>query len=618
MGPLLFSPTLFAIADARGIVSKWLSSTNPKIRDTAVSYLRVHERHAGDRVAELLEPYANLGGDWTARLRFLMEWAYCEKSRRLFDLTLVLIDNGTLDQARDHFASNGTFWSSYYGLAKERPEWLPELLAHWLRRRLALIEIQKGGDGEIAWGNLIAQDEFGGEHFHESAAKAPAAFVKHVLPITLEISDAAIIKNAEGPPKRDSVWQFFVRIENESIHDSCLNALAEALKNLAQVPQADLTSTLVELRRRDTFTSNFLLLNFYAGGEARYADDALTLLTDQPWRFNCGYIDSPYLIARQLIGAVSPYCSSEILSNLESVILRFSTAFERSSEGLEYFGMTRYELLSSIPRELRGRKAQIHFGELSRKFGEPLSRPVGSRAFFVGSPIEEQSASRMTDEQWLKAMSKYQLSERSNSWKEPWKGGARQLAEILKGRVSNEPERFARLCLQFPLTTNPVYVERTLDGLKGTNIETNLKLSVCRKAYQENRQECGSSLADLLGSIPDVLPDDCVDILHWLATDHPDPVRELWDTKSANGKPFYGGDILLFGTNTTRGRAAEAIRDLIARNSAYIPRFRPTIDRLIEDQSLGVRSIAASIVLAIMRYDPELALHLFHRLVACR
>ncbi len=181
----------------------------------------------------------------------------------------------------------------------------------------------------------------------------------------------------------------------------------------------------------------------------------------------------------------------------------------------------------------------------------------------VGSPIEETAAKKMTDEEWLKEIRKYD-SEENISWKDQdhLKGGALELARTLERFVKEESERFARLSLRFPADTNPVYITHTLMGLKETEASSELKLKVCRKAYSESRDECGKAIADLLGSIREPFPDDAVEMLNWLATEHPDPETELWIEEVTDGTPNYREDILNHGINTTRGRAAEAIRDL--------------------------------------------------------
>ena len=55
-----------------------------------------------------------------------------------------------------------------YGLAKARPKWIPEVVAHWLRRRMVLIQQQKDGNGRIPWSDLFNHDKFGREHIQES------------------------------------------------------------------------------------------------------------------------------------------------------------------------------------------------------------------------------------------------------------------------------------------------------------------------------------------------------------------------------------------------------------------------------------------------------------------
>jgi len=178
-----------------------------------------------------------------------------------------------------------------------------------------------------------------------------------------------------------------------------------------------------------------------------------------------------------------------------------------------------------------------------------------------------------------------------------------ELAGLLQVFVREDPERFARLSLQFPEDVNPIYLMRTLDGLKESSVSTKLKLCVCQKAYSESRDACGSAIADLLGTIKEPLPDEAVDILNWLGTEHPDPERELWDEEVTAGRPYYGGDILTHGINSTRGRTALAIRDLIFTDPGYVERFSETLHQLVTDSSTSVRSCAASALIAVAQYD---------------
>ena len=164
-------------------------------------------------------------------------------------------------------------------------------------------------------------------------------------------------------------------------------------------------------------------------------------------------------------------------------------------------------------------------------------------------------------------------------------------------------------------------MEHTLKGLKETEASSELKLKVCRKAYNaysRSNDECAKAIADLLGSIREPLPDDVVQMLTWLATEHPDPKKAMWNEEVTDGTPDYGRDILNHGINTTRGRAALAICNLISSDSSYIDRFRDTIEQLVNDRSLAVRSCTSYTLLAIINQDPKFALEQFLKLTEPR
>ncbi len=608
------SQSWFHITDKKDLIAGWLASENDRIVDMGVKYVRIHQRCSGDRVAEILEPFVGVDGDWTQRLALIVQWPALEKSRRFFDLFLKLIDDGTLDDTRGPIAVDSTFWSMMHGVAEAQPAWIPEVVSHWLTRRISIVQNTSSGTGKPNWHDLFNHD---GAGIYDSATKAPEEFVQHVLPVVLQIADEAVYGEESTPPRRDAVWPWPCLFDSEhvSIDKACRDGLAVAVEKLAEKKSNSIGAILAALRSRDTYMANFLLLRAYKAGAEHFADDAVSELCDKTWRFQCGYSNSPYWIAIQLIKAVTPLCSDENRARLEEAILDYVSDYERTHNGYKKRGRACFELLSGIPVELRSNTAQARYAELERKFGTLVeSPPRGIQSYTVGSPIEKTAAEKMTDEQWLKAIKKYDSEESKYFWENPEKGGASQLAGMLQEFVKKEPERFACLSLKFPSGTNPVYIEHTLSGLKETSNFTELKLEVCRKAYAEFRDECGSEIADLLGSIEESIPDDAVQMLDWLATEHPDPEKELWNERAIGGTLYYGGDVLTHGINTTRGRAAEAIGALIQRDASYIERFRTTVEKLSGDKSIAVRACAASVLLAITNHDWEFALEQFTKL----
>ena len=596
----------FAFVNQRGVVERWLDSGNERIINLAMRYLIIHHRHSPDRTATLIDRYADRGGQWPAWLRYFMQWAQLDKSRRLFDLFLHLVDNGTLDEARGPIAVNSTFWSMLYGLEKNRPEWIPEVLAHRLRRRLAVI---RAAGEHLGRRELLGYDGSAVKMIHDSAERVPAVFVKHVLPVVLEISDSA--PRGDKPPKYDAVWSVPIKSESRNGEDACLAALAGALATLTRGGCADLRDVIVDLWRRDTHIANHLLLALYAGGAARYADEAIVSLCNEPWRLQCGFHDSPHWCAREAIRAVIPLCTSDNRANLEAVILSYVSPNERTSYGYKDTGKAQFALLSAIREELRSHRANARFKELERKFGEPEGEPLGIRGGFVESPIKEDAAEKMIDGQWLRAVAKYRSEDRIHFTSDGVEGGAWQLAQVLEKQAKEEPVRFARLSLRFPVDANPVYLERTLAALKSAAAASDLKLQVCRKAYEESREYCGQSIADVLGCIEDPLPDDAIAMLHWLATEHVDPATEAWKEDAGGGQTFYNGEIHTNGINTTRGRAAIAVSNLILHDGIYVERFRLTLDRMVRDRSAAVLSCVAGTLRAVSYRDPALGLCLF-------
>ena len=621
------SSSWFTFADERGEIENWLVSGNDRLIDAAVNYLKNHQRHSPDRVVALLKPYADLGGQWVPRLQSIMGWVRHHTSRDSFDFFLELLENGTLDQLDESTAVRTVFWSMPRDLIKHRPEWVPEVLAHWLRWRLAIIHATGEDLGRI---EIFGYDFTAAEMFDKSAESVPAVFVERLLPVVLEISDSTLIEISDStlindnakPPKLDAVWTYLRKTPHSSVKDVCLSGLAGALAALAREDSTGLREVIADLRQRDTHIANHLLLALYTGGAAHYADEAVSLLCDEPWRFRCGFMDSTYWCAREMIQAVVPHCTAEYRGKLESVILDYVPPYELTEDGYRETGWGRFALLSEIPTELRSVRANAHFRELERKFGKPEGEPIESTAEYTEPPIEKEATDKMTDDQWLLAIAKHHSDNRTDLINSgdglKVKGGASELAQVLEQRVKEEPKRFGLLSLEFPVDTNPLYLEHTLAGLKDAIVSADLKLQVCRKAFTDSPRKYGKSITDVLGAIKDPLPDDAIDMLHRLATEHEDPATEGWQEDAGGGRTYYNGDIHFNGINTTRGRAADAIRDLIITDSDYIERFRTTLELMVKDSSVSVLSCVAETLrgVAYHDHDPALGMSLFLSMVS--
>lgn len=602
------SPSWFEFSGTQKLIEQWLASGNDRLADEAASYLRIHQRHGPDIVVSMLEPYVDCGDEWPQRLRYIMDFADVGTSRKVFDFYLRLIENGVLHDPHRPDAVEGAFRRMLYLLAEIRPQWVPEVLAKRLQRRFSVI-IETGED--LRQAKLFKYNDSVAEIFDKTAYRAPFEYVQHLLPVILQISDSALI--SDRSPRLDAVWPILTRKERPDGEEACLAALAKALAALARDANTDMSNVVANLRRRDTHIANHLLLALYRGGTDRCANEAVALLCEEPWRFECGLADNPNWCAMEAIRALVSHCSPEMYNRLETVLMRYFNSYERTGCGYKEDGRSRLALLSAIPSELRSPRANLHFDELKRKFGEPEGKPRKITGSFVPSPIESAAAEKMTDDQWLRAIAKYSQNRIVYSGDQTI-GGAPELARILETRAKEEPVRFAQLSLGFPADTNSAYMDGVLRALTDASLSSDLKLGVCDKAFKDCGRQIGKSIADVLGRMEETLPDQAVQMLHNLATEHDDPDRELWRTEARNGQPYYDGDIYMNGINTTRGRAAIAIHDLIIKDATYVDRFQTTLDVMTRDPSPSVLSCVAGAVDAVAFNDISLGMSLFRQM----
>lgn len=609
---LVNSKTWFNFLVCHGTIENWLSSDNDHFLDFVVNYLRIHQAHSSETVTELLEPFITDSEAWRGRLKTFVEWADLTGSRRLFDLFLRLIDNGTLDDARGPIAMNSTFWDLIRPIASSRPAWVGEVIVHRARRFFLL---QSSDENSFAKGLALGIDANPKELFFEAATSAPVDFVEHVLPIVLEVSDSTT--HTIEPPFKDAVWTYQIKTDHPTTEQACLEALTEAIKIFASTETIERCKSLIEiLLVRKSYISNHLLLALYRGSASRFAGIMVTTVCKEPWRFECGFIDSPNWCARETISTVISECTPEERDKLETAIMSYDPRSEAGIERRAARGLAEFALISAIPSDYRSGQAQQRFQELERKFGDPSDEPKDVEVYQVESPINSEAVEKMSDDQWLGAITRYSSEEWSQGY-DGITGGVSELSRALEDCVVEEPERFARLALQFSGDTNEAYMRSVLTGLSKVELDSNLKLSVCLKAFNESFESCGAQIADTIGSFTDVLSDEALNVISSLATEHPDPHQEEWECVTPDGGRYFNGEIYTYGINTVRGRAAIAIGRLILTRPEQLHRYHSVLIRMLNDQNTAVLSCVAVILDVIAVTSPKEAASMFLRMKVC-
>jgi hypothetical protein len=290
------------------------------------------QRQLPDRVAELVEPYVRASAEWTRRLVYLAQWAELGSGRRFFDLFLLLIDQGILDEARGPIAVNSDFWSLIYSLPGERPDWACEVIGHYFQPRLTL-SLDAGSPNRFSWNaETVPDSQLHDGIFMKSARDAPLAFVKEVLPFMLRIMSQTAEQTGD-PPWRDPVWQYHPVGRTYTSNVALLAAMETSLATLPTSNSEAFSMVAKQLSTMNFETVQYLLIRAYAANGVRFAEEAAEYLCNRPARLRTGYGDNSYWATRQLLEAITPHCSAEWLAKLEEPILNYYPEWERSVEG---------------------------------------------------------------------------------------------------------------------------------------------------------------------------------------------------------------------------------------------------------------------------------------------
>jgi hypothetical protein len=293
-----------------------------------------------------------------------------------------------------------------YDLPDKRPEWACEALYHYLKRRhernlLGAYELFDTSS-RSAWNN---HDD---ELFTKSAQRAPREFVTELLPLMLKIMQD-LVKQTGDPPYEDPIWQYRYPGESHSTEDALLKAIEIALRTLAENEPEVFDSFAQLLREKSSFeTAQFLLVRSYAANGESYADAAVEYLLERPARLETGYASDSHWATRQLLEAVTPYCSDENMAKLEELILGYYPEWELEATSSDWIGSAQLTLLGGIAPSRLSPTAKERLEQWREKLGGDAKEPMPAvLTSFVRSPSPEEDTKDMTDEEWLEAISRY-------------------------------------------------------------------------------------------------------------------------------------------------------------------------------------------------------------------
>ena len=548
------------------------------------------------------------------RLAQTTDWS---SSRSYFELMLRVLDEGILDDAVGPTGENRDFWNLIGYRTRSRPEWGCELIGHYLHRRrgMSLLTGQRN-PFHYSSGTIPLHDLSSDDMVSACAKGAPSEFVREILPFVQQVVEDTAETEREGL-ELDPVWGRRAFPSGYSAASRLLEGLTTALSALAIEEPEEFIASIEAIRQSRSETLQYLVIHGFSTNGERFADEGLKHLYERPERLNVGCLSNDRWTVRRLIEAAVPYASSGTLDDLVHELLGFYPDWERGESGSERQGAAQYALMSGIPDHLRSEEVTGRIGELKEKFpGETPSPPQVRRVQRVRSPISEADAAGMDDAAWLRELPKY-TDERPN-WLpggEPV-GGAEELSRVLERQVERDPSRFANLVTLFPDELHPAYFKAVLRALMSANLDVETVARVCERCQRIPENAAGAEISELIASLGDLdVPPTLLGLVGWNASEHPDPAEEMWKTANPiNGDFLFEGDPFGNGINTVRGRSTRALAQLLRDEPSRLVHLQPTLEILVGDPSVAVRSCVAEVLTVILSIDGAKAVELFQQL----
>jgi len=589
-----------------GTIASWLDSNDSPLQQRAVNLMMSAVKEMPDEVAELLGARQS-APEYLNWLRWIARFSDPFLSRSLFNLILAAAREGGFD------AAERELWLAVHDLAKRQPLWAIELIeARFIEHADALV-LDEGG--KVAM--LGLREYSASELVREAAAVEPQAFAHAVVPYLRRVMAATAHEPRPERPIRDRHFcaRFEVdELDDKDLDDALFSGAVRALESLARTAPEEIHPRLEELAEDPHDAAQFLLYRALTAGGSTFADWAASLLLEGGARLDCGYMADSDWAARELVKAIAPHLSDDVHRQLEDLFRDLRSAYEDRYS----FGRSAFTFLSALEEERLTPAGVRRLGEYRRKFREEApSQPQGITGGVIGSPIEPDAARKMSDDQWLKAMAKYN-ADRTN-WSN-FTGSALELSHVLREQAEADPKRFALLALELTPDLSAAFADGLLMGFADAGPSDDaapLIYDAVRHLASLGHDDVDRWLGYALRRYYRDVPIDLVELLLERALQSPDPEDDspIFTCDGQDGRS--AAEMHNNAINTGRGSLAEVLGELLLydANGERTELVRPHLKTLASDPVLFVRSSAAHTLAAALRHARSDAVSAFEKLI---
>jgi hypothetical protein len=622
----------FDIMDAAGFFDQALAGDDVRGRQRVVWLISLPAilEHRGHRVAEIIEKHHHSGMEWTDLLLIICRTGSIHHDRKLFEFYLSLIDSDIFGTNQD----NGRdFWSSLHSCAEKRPDYAAEAISHWFDRQVeAWHNRSKSTDSrqndEDPPEKLKDFLQGAGQHMNVigMAATSSKVYSTLLLPrIVNVIRETA--KDTPGYLKTDPCWYFrSVGDTQWSASSDLFEQLARALEDFSGTSPIEVDKLLQPYEADDSDSVAFLLLRAWTAAPNHFAQKLIDYLLSDHRRLKIGYAigGGSEFVSSEAVRVASQVAPDAKVRELELALLAYQDQWENTHPPSR--GYRQFQLLTAFDSRRLSADGRKRLQELQRKFPTAdRNVPSGVHGGVGPSPISMDAMEKMTDVQWLRAMSKYSGVDHVFNGGGEFVGGEHQLAVHLQSYAQKSPGRFIALAGQMGDNLSSSFFEQMSYGI-AASLSANKNAvpvedlgSFIRRLHALPRRPCGRAIAWLVQRAPELAwPNDTFAALVWYATEDPDPLASEPQASSSSGATEGSMDVYHRGLNSARGATAEAIGNLLFSQPNWRVQAEPMLRAVSEDKSSAVRACAMVPLLAWLNIDAPQAISWFRTLMAGR
>ena len=609
----------FPYLSKRGLVAEWLSSSDEKLKNFGIGLCgTAFTDHPNLAAAELKKYWLAEGKKAEDGVRQAIFFARPEKCiDDIASLTSELIDANP-----EHYVPSSRMATfGFYGWQEHFAKEAIELIAYALNKIIHTTGVVDPfiGDG--------MQDNQTSYEIVKLAESAPVQFVESIGPLYLSVvRQLSAAETGEQSLLADRMFTKDFKQE-ERWGGLLIKSLGLAAKLDSSAP----SRFLAHIQSNCHWAELHLALRAIAVGDASAALYFSQMIT-HPRLFNCDESDE-WLPAALAAKAMRGHLAEEDWRKFEQRLYAYRPEAEKAllwyrdakkepdevsplryaRSYLEEMGLTQWRIAATIGVDAFSSDFRPMYQTLVRKFeGSKSVLKKKSKAEFVRSPISTESAERMSDAAWTKAIAKYDSKAETKFTADGPIGGSYQLAAVLQERVKVEPGRFVRLLDTLTKQPGAHYLSALLDGLRASNADIDTIIHGVHVARRMEEGLCESSLLALIDEKPLIACDEW--IFDWLCElvregEHPtrpsdQPEGRIIDSlnrddwfENGNRLSVRGFGIDRLNAARTLGRVgynieerAEAIKHLLS-------------DRVIQEEDVNVLPGLALAVGSLAEYD---------------